>query len=333
MPAYFENGVFARTAAWHRLGTVVDAEHFTPAEGYELCPEFASPVDVTPLVARLPDLSEVEVPEQYGLVRRSDRKCLGTGGAQFIQGLINGPELVDVLRQVVGDNVKLDAIMTLAGGTKLVAQVALRNYEVAGDEHRAHVAIATGMGGILRTSLMHTATRVVCANTLAMALKDSCASIKHTKNHDLKLADAAEALAAVLEVSKEQEITLNAMAARQVSAAEVDALFRATLGAKPEGELATRTANNMQELARLYEEGDEVASRHTGTLYGAFQACTNYSNHGIVVRGEYEDRESGRLAADGYARRVDSTLFGKGAEVSERALQAATAILATPFTR
>jgi hypothetical protein len=101
--------------------------------------------------------------------------------------------------------------------------------------------------------------------------------------------------------------------------------------ASQSGPLSTRTQNNIDLIKKLYESGDDNAERHQGTLYGAFQACTNYANHHVVVRGEFADREEGKLSPDGYARRVDSFLFGKGADISAAAMAAATEIMQTPY--
>jgi phage/plasmid-like protein (TIGR03299 family) len=302
MADYFEAGIFAQKQAWHGLGKVHPEAYFSPEVGLAEVPEFASKIDVTPLVARLPDLSEVAVPEQWGLIRRYDKKCLGTGGPQFIQGLCDGERLVDLLRQVLGDNaVRLESLGTLRDGKVMFVTAQLREYEIAGDLQKDYLMAATGVGGIMRTHLSLTNIRPVCWNTVSAACTEASARIKHTKNHEARLIDAGEALAEALQASRQLQATYQAMTARKVSEVEAEQVFRKSIGAKVEGTLSTRTQNNIDLIKKLYESGDDNAERHQGTLYGAFQACTNYANHHVVVRGEFADREEGKLSPDGYA--------------------------------
>ncbi len=77
-------------------------------------------------------------------------------------------------------------------------------------------------------------------------------------------------------------------------------------------------------MQELYASGDDLAPLFQGTMWGAYNAATNYANHGLTVRGEYTDKEKTQVSPEGRARRAASTMFGAGAKMNDAALAVAT---------
>jgi len=329
MPAEFESGVFAQKPAWHKMGIVLDnQDHFTPEEGLRLCPQFASDLDVYPLVAQSPNGDLLQTSD-LAIVRSYDQKVVGTGKAQLAQGICDGKRLLQILQSVLGQGqVKLESMGTLKDGSILWALAQLCDFEVApGDRIKSYQFVGTGLNGNQSTVFGDTDVRVVCSNTYAMAMRDVTTKIKHTQNHEYRLLNAEKILAETFENMKKRNEEYKAMAERKLLSVESDHYFKTVLGVEKQIELKTRTQNTLDKIRELYEVGDDLSNKTIGTLWGAFNAITNYANHHSVIRGEFTDKEKTQYADDAGHKRMHNVFFGSGASLMNKAQQVAHNIL------
>lgn len=303
----------------------------------EHLPDWFSSLSAQPCKALLADgVTEVTVPDTFAIIRDTDQKVLGTGGKQMVQGLAGGQRLAEAIRRVTGDsNPLLESIGFMKGGKRLFAQVKLEDFDVVpGDSIRSYLFFAEGLDGSLKTIVNPTDLRFACANMMATMMIETAKygiGVRHTKNHNSRLESAEELMADALRHTRKRNEVYTQMAKKSLSDSEALNYFRKALGAATDcelKELPTRTQNNLERIQELYADGDDLAAQNQGTVWGAFNALTNYANHEIVVHGEYADREKTKLAADGAEKRLDSIVFGSGAKVNNNAYRFGTQLLA-----
>ncbi len=156
-----------------------------------------------------------------------------------------------------------------------------------------------------------TPIRVVCNNTLTAALKGSGEiNIRHTVNAK---ADAEQALA-LLGLSnslyEQLEVIFNRMALTKVSDKQVQDYLK---GLIPDNEDENNAKNTAVRDAcfKLYESG-QGAELSRGTLWGAFNCVTEYTDHAL---------EKNSLD------RLESIWTGRGERMTRRAYQLAEALM------
>lgn len=201
----------------------------------------------------------------------------------------------------------------LLGGNRvwILAKVAGTDFDVGdGDTVQPYILLAHGHGGpktlAIRAGL--TATRVVCHNTLSMALDgprgSSLVKIPHTEGAQASLDNVREAIDAVRHHCAAVAELFRAMTRVEIASdGTVGAFVDAVYGAPNEREdgRAPREPRK-EEITRLFHEGvgsDLVSAR--GTMWGLWQAITEYETH--VATSE--------KAAQNLAARVNGLAFGK----------------------
>lgn len=205
-----------------------------------------------------------------------------------------------------------EVIGAIKGGAQVWATASYNSaLTIAGQEHQAYLLARTGFDGSLATHLYMTTVCAVCANTLAMGWdKRAMVTIRHTTKFDPKA--AAATLARMAQAVDQYKVIGDAMAQANMAKQEVGNFFLDLLNidrnAKPD-EISTRKKNQYEDLARCYS-ASVAEGCPEGTAWAALQSVTRYVDHERSTRGG--DSES--------AARFDSSQFGSGALVKERAM-------------
>lgn len=183
-----------------------------------------------------------------------------------------------------------------------------------GDLLKGYLLLATSCDGTLATTATPTTVRVVCNNTLTMALDGATAAVKvpHSTAFD------AQAVKSKLGIAVSHwdgfMYRMKTLAERKVKTQESAHFFRKVLGV-PEGDprpdqvvANERALKRVQELFEGHGHGAQLAAAK-GTLWGCLNAITEYVDHERRARTqEY---------------RLDSAWFGQGAALKQRALDLA----------
>lgn len=212
----------------------------------------------------------------------------------------------------------------LLGGNRVwvLAKVAGTEFDVGdGDTVQPYILLAHGHGGprtlAIRAGL--TATRVVCNNTLSMALgpdggASSLVKIPHTAGARASLENVRQAIDAVRQHCAATAELFRAMTRIEVASdAVVRAAVDAVYGAPVEREdgKANREPRK-EEILRMFHEGvgaDLTSAK--GTLWGLWQAFTEYETHAAT-----SERAARNLAA-----RCNGLAFGKNGKKIAAALR------------
>lgn len=324
MPANIQTYI-GRESAWHKLGTVT-GKHQTWADILA-----HGGLDFDVFKSQLRDGLGRTI-DAWGVFRwdKADKLAHRKDAAQFLgtvgkdYRIINhasGFELIDVLMQTA-DGAHYETAGVLGKGETVwgLADLGLRLH-VGGDETVPYLLFATSHDGSMSYQLRICATRVVCENTLSIALSESRAQFKvrHTKSAGDRIADARQALEAYGRDCRTMEEKLNWLASRMVTRETftniMDRLFPIKTKAKDSADSAdsadsgntTRRGNMLAEILSIYEANDNGAfPEQRESAYCLLNAITNYTDHERVSRGN---------------GRAESALFGSGDKLKTSALE------------
>lgn len=203
-------------------------------------------------------------------------------------------EALEFYRDLIRDHGwTLETAGSLKGGTRVWALANVGKSFTVGksgkssDEMGSYVLLATGMDGTMATSVRLTSIRVVCKNTLYMALpadgkeKSNADSGVIVVNHRSKFnADAVkEKLGILPEQINEFRTTANALAKRKFTDKDALDYFKTILNVETEEEM-TSAESKLKDLMLAYKKGPgaELASAKD-TAWGAVNAVTFYTDH------------------------------------------------------
>lgn len=222
---------------------------------------------------------------------------------------------------------------TMRGGRKLWAMASRNEFQTVGkrkgqtDEVAHNLVFATSLDGSMKTTVLDTAVRVVCANTLGLAMRDNkrMFQVSHRSVFDadavkLALGLAEQSFDGFMEQARQlaaEPISLDE--ARDVlgqifgkKAAKPDTSWLGALKdlSKQEGEEGdTRSATACLELFQGLGMGSQLASAQ-GTRWGLLNAVTQHVDWNM---GRSDDT------------RLDSAFFGRGQQFKQSALELLTA--------
>lgn len=318
-----ENGeyafVSAKEKAWHTLGTVL-TEAFTSEVALK---QGGLDFDVIKLKNKMEN--DVFIPDSFSLVRTdraNDEKgsgILGICGKDY--HIVQNSDLFSVFDFLVKED---QAIYETAGvlgkGERVWILARLPQDIVIGDYDaiNQYILITNAHTGKNSAVVMVTPIRVVCNNTLNMALhgKSNMIKIKHFKNAEQKLQEAHKVLGFSTKYYDELSVTYNKMQNKKVTDTEVSNWVKKILNVETEGKQSTKKTNNVDEIMNLYQTG-EGSQWTKGTLFGFINAVAEYADFEKVVRGD--DNKS--------SKRLNSIWFGTGAKLKQDAFDLALNII------
>lgn len=186
------------------------------------------------------------------------------------------------------------------------------------DTVKGYILLATSCDGTLATTATPTTIRVVCNNTLTMALKDAVGAIKvpHSRAFD---AQAVKRQLGIAVTGWDSFMyRMKTLSERKVKVKEAENFLLKVLdptnaGFKPKAQRSPQFTNEraMKKVQSLFDghgRGAELGAAK-GTAWGLLCAVTEFVDHERRARSqEY---------------RLDSAWFGQGAGIKQRALDAA----------
>lgn len=218
---------------------------------------------------------------------------------------------------VAAGGFELETAGVLKGGRKLwaLARTGQEALVKGSDRIKAYLLLATSCDGTLCTTAQFTSVRVVCNNTLQMAVGDSTGAVKVPHSTVFDPQQVKEALGIGLSGWERFIGNLKSLARRPVSPDEARLYFSEVLQEPLDlapGSVASRA---MQQIEALYAGagmGAQLASAR-GTAWGLVNAMTEFVDH--------------RRRARSQDHRLDSAWFGQGAQLKHKALATALTML------
>ncbi|WP_199102145.1 DUF932 domain-containing protein [Aquitalea sp. ASV11] len=233
--------------------------------------------------------------------------------------VVQPSEVLEFYRDLVSaGGFELETAGVLKGGRKLwaLAKTGQEALLKGGDRVKAYLLLATSCDGTLCTTAQFTSVRVVCNNTLQMAVKDRTGAVKVPHSTVFDPQSVKEALGLGLSAWDRFIGNIKQLSQRTVSPEEACQFFREVLD-EPlvEGTEDAVTSKALQQVSALYSGGGmgSLLAGTKGTAWGLVNAMTEYVDH--------------RRRARSQDYRLDSAWFGQGAQLKGKALEHALALV------
>lgn len=307
MTAEIESMMFAGAAPWHGLGVPVP-EEVTSREAIQLA-GLDWGVQTVPVQACAE--GNPAVPGCRAVVRTSDNKPLAVVGQRYEP--IQNEDAFAFFDSIVGEGAAVyHTAGSLDGGrktwmlAKLPGEVRIGRWDVV----EKFLLLANSHDGTSALRVLLTPVRVICGNTLAIALAGASAmAVRHTANASARLAEAQR----VLEVSTQYygafDDHAKRLAAQRFSDSQMQKLAKDLLPGSENG-VSSRTTKAREKVVELFSEG-RGHDLIRGTAWAALNAVAEYVDHERPTRAR-----NGTTAAEA---RVRSAWFGAGAALKRQA--------------
>lgn len=269
-----------REKPWHSLGVIV-AEAPTSEEAIRLA---GLDWDVVQQKIYLQDGTEIE--DAFANVRSSDNKPLGIVGNRY--QIVQNVEAFSFTDALLGEGVKYETAGSLKDGKTIWLLAKLPDkYDILGDKVDPYIVFTNTHDGSGAVRVAMTPVRVVCNNTLNMALKTATRTwtTRHTGDINKKLVDAQNTLQLAqnyMEETKELFEQLNTVKMNDIL------LQRAVNNLIPiVPEMTARQQDNAKairsDIITRYNEAPDLVDRDkTGARF--IQAVADTTSHIVPLR-------------------------------------------------
>ena len=184
MAALVENMMDTRTVPWHGLGTKVD-EAPTSADALRL-----AGLDWTVEQKNIQLCGGSKIQNYKANVRSSDGQVLGIVSDRY--KIVQNKDAFEFTDSIIGGDVRYETAGSLNGGRKIWLLAKLPEAEIAGDKTEPYMVFSNTHDGSGAIRVAMTPIRVVCNNTLNLALDSAkrAWSVRHTGDLNSKMHEA-----------------------------------------------------------------------------------------------------------------------------------------------
>ncbi|POA48298.1 hypothetical protein C1893_10575 [Pseudomonas sp. MPR-ANC1] len=259
-------------------------------------------------------------PEQKVLYRSDTRAALSVVSSRY--QVVQPHDVLEFYRDLTKvSGYELETAGVLKGGRKFwaLARTGQAATLKGNDLVNGYLLLATSCDGTLATTATPTTVRVVCNNTLAIALAGSGQAIRVPHSTRFDPIQIKKQLGIAVSQWDDFMYRMRTLTDRKVQRKEAMSYFMSVISEiSPKSELPEVLPNGraLRDVQALYEgqgRGSNLASA-SGTAWGLLNAVTEFVDHKRRARN-----------AD---YRLDSAWFSQGAAIKQRALDTALALVA-----
>ena len=313
MTANVETMAYANATPWHGIGTPVSSELTTD--------EMLKSASLDWLVLKKPAMVDVgEDGPVFGedwfmLVRDKDKKILGPCGKKYVP--IQNKEIFDFLKKFVeAGHMTLETAGSLDGGRQVWALAKLnKGFKVVkGDDVEGYLLISLphiwGKAGIIQ----FTPIRVVCMNTLVMALQSQSSGkfrFPHIQSFSAVEYAAEEALGISVELLNQFKEQSQHLSKRKYTEHKLEqyiaTLFQPDVAKAKQGDIRPQFKRTAMDAYDCVHRQPTVKSVE-GSWWNALNGVTYYTDH---------------VAGQDRAKALESAWYGQRAALKRKALDLA----------
>lgn len=316
MPANVETMFYHGARPWHGLGTALD-HPATAAEAIKVA-GLDWRVDLMPAC-----VDGFHIPRAWGVVRMDRREPIAVVGARYAP--VQNAEAFTFFDGIVGEGkAAYETAGALDHGRRiwLLAKLPGDVWITSSDNVGKYLLLTNSHDGGSALRAMFTPIRVVCQNTLLAALdggKGNGISIRHVGDVLGRAREAQRLLGITAKYYDAFGDQARAFAQHSLTREALARYFH-DLVPDPKDANPARAITTRETLHRLFEVGKGNALPGVrGTVWAALNAVTEYVDHERPTRLTIGGNE--RL------KRFESSLFGSGAALKERAWNKALTLL------
>jgi phage/plasmid-like protein (TIGR03299 family) len=309
---------------WHRLGTQVQqgvtAQEMIAAAGLDWKVNLRPARGATKInkkgdfsryeVVRMPRANTEETEVLLGVVSRRYQALQNVEAFQFFNPIVGEKKAFFETAGALGEGERIWVMAKMPGAMEIVP----------GDECLKYLLLSNTHSGDGSVIVKFTSVRVVCQNTLMLAMEDGQKAyrVRHSRKMQFRLDELAGFLAITQDVFLKAEATFKRLAKIKMVGDRLDsyleAVFPRSASQKKNG---TRPAR-WDFLHEIFEKTPDLQLPGVrGTLWGAYNAITMFE--------DYQQPQNEELPQ----QRLDRAWFGGGAENKLKALDKAVELAAS----
>jgi len=287
----------AGEAAWHGLGQRVDS-----------CLKWQDAITAAGLDWQVSKHQlrshEGTLIDAYGIFRDDSKAFLGTVGDRYtpIQNKLMGESLDLIIGNI--DGAHYESAGALGKGETVWAMARIpEEIRVGEDVSEPYLLFSNRHDGKGSATVKLTTTRVVCQNTLNVALQSggSFFRITHHRDAERKVEAAVQAIHGIREQIGGINGVFNHLAGQKLTMEQITAFLNTLMPVKDDDKESTRNKNKKAAILSLFETNDHNAfPEQRGTAFNMLNAVTAYVDHNASVKGDKDKN------------RAQSALFGAG---------------------
>lgn len=296
MPALVESMMYVREKPWHGLGTRVE-EAPTSSDALRM-----AGLDWNVVQRNIQVCGGAKIQNYTANVRDSDGAVLGVVSERY--KIVQNAEAFEFTDSLIGGDVRYETAGSLNGGRKIWLLAKLPETEIVGDKTEPYLCFTNTHDGSGAIRVCMTPIRIVCNNTLNLALCSArrAWSVRHTGDMASKMHEARVCLemacAYMDELGQTADRLANTTVSRDKLGEILDEMFPIT------EDSTDREKQNIQKLKDdymvCYFAPDIMKFR--GTAWGAVNAMSDMISHNAPRRktANYRENNWGRIM-DGHA--------------------------------
>ncbi|MBR8205795.1 DUF932 domain-containing protein [Burkholderia vietnamiensis] len=260
-------------------------------------------------------------PDQKVLYRSDTKAPLSVVGTRY--RVVQPEEILEFYRDLTEiGGFQLETAGVLREGRKLwaLARTGQSGTLKGKDEINGYLLLATACDGTLATTAQFCSVRVVCANTLAIALGEGNGAVKVSHRSQFDAQAVKRQLGIAVSSWDSFMVGTKALAERKITDSTAEAFLRRVLTYStanlPDRETVAVNERAIKAVGQLYAgrgKGSDLASA-SSTAWGLLNAVTEYVDHHRRARSD--------------DHRLDAAWFGPGATLKQRAWDEAMKLVA-----
>lgn len=278
MAANVETMFYVREKPWHGLGTRVE-EALTSKDALELA-GLDWTIDSNPIYDQFGN----EIKGYKANTRSKDQKVLGVVGTKY--QIVQNQEAFDFTDALIGEGIRYETAGSLRGGRTIWLLGKMPERYIAGDKFEPYIVFTNTHDGTGAVRACMTPIRVVCNNTLNMALSGAKRkwSTIHCGNISKKLEDARETLELADKYLVRLEEEADRLANEKMSDAQIEAALNTMFHVEEDAtERQKRTAEKAKEEIIICTLRPDIA-QFMNTKWGFLNAISDYVGHSEPAR-------------------------------------------------
>lgn len=274
----FECGFVTRRPAWHGLGIVLPesptSEDAIVAAGLDWN------VEKKPIF----DANGMQIPNYFANIRDKDDAVLGVVSGRY--EIVQNSEAFSFTDSLVDEGLTYESAGSLRDGKTIFLLGHMPKTTILGDDVDPYIAFTNTFDGSGAIQVIMTPTRVVCQNTLNLALRTAKRkwSTRHIGDIQSKLHEAQVTLGLAKEYIDALNIESEHLAAQKVKDADLEAILD-TMYPITDADSDNRKAKiqKLKDDFFICLNASDI-QKFKGTKYAAIMAATDFADHGEPMR-------------------------------------------------
>lgn len=288
---YTSNEANERFVPWHGLGTAV-AEAPTSAEAIKI-----AGLDWTVESKPIFNGNQSEILGYKANTRSTDGAVLGIVSDRY--QIVQNSQAFDFTDALIGEGCRYETAGSLKGGKKIFLLAKMPERKILGDDIDPYICFTNSHNGTGAIQVCMTPIRVVCNNTLNLALQKASRkwSTKHVGDMQSKLAEAKYTLKLANDYMDNLTVTADQLAHTKVTDDEIvkllDELFPV------ESDYSDRKKSNIEEVKNQFMVCTFAPDilKFKNTAWGVVNAASDWMSHTEPRRASdtYRERNFNRI--------------------------------------